>query len=175
MNSPCVSEEIRPVEECDFEEMYHIINDAAAAYKGIIPADRWHEPYMPGEELRAEIEDGVEFSGYYSNGQLIGVMGIQDKGEVELIRHAYVRTLRRNSGIGGKLLEQLRSSCEKPILIGTWADATWAIRFYEKYGFRRIHDTERKNQLLRRFWNIPERQVETSVVLEDARNPYKGH
>lgn len=174
MNSQCVTEEIRPVDECDFEEMYHIINDAASAYKGLIPADRWHEPYMPGEELRAEIEDGVEFSGLYEDGRLMGVMGIQDKGEVELIRHAYVRTLRRNGGIGGKLLERLRAECKKPLLIGTWADATWAIRFYEKHGFRRVHDTERKNRLLRRFWDIPERQVETSVVLEDPRNPYRG-
>ena len=174
MDSQCVSEEIRPVGECDFGEIYHIINDAASAYRGVIPADRWHEPYMPGEELRAQIDDGVEFSGYYENGRLVGVMGFQDKGEVKLIRHAYVRTLRRNAGIGGKLLEHLCSGCAKPILIGTWTDAVWAIRFYEKHGFRKIHDSERKNRLLRRFWSIPERQVETSVVLEDPRNPYRG-
>ena len=166
--------DIRPVEEADFEEMYQIINDAATAYRGIIPADRWHEPYMPREELRAGIADGIEFSGAYENGRLIGVMGIQDRGEVALIRHAYVRTARRNAGIGGKLLETLCASCAKPILIGTWTDAVWAVRFYQKHGFILIADSERKSRLLRRFWGVPERQIETSVVLEDSRRPYCG-
>ncbi len=164
--------EIRPVGEADFEEMYLIINDAATAYRGIIPADRWHEPYMPREELRAGIADGIEFSGAYENGRLTGLMGIQDRGEVALIRHAYVRTARRNAGIGGKLLEALCSSCFKPILIGTWADAVWAIRFYQKHGFTLVADSDRKNRLLRRFWGVPERQIETSVVLEESRRPF---
>lgn len=164
--------EIRPVGEADFEEMYLIINDAATAYRGIIPADRWHEPYMPCEELRAGIADGIEFSGAYENGRLTGVMGIQDRGEVALIRHAYVRTVRRNAGIGGKLLEALCVSCSKPILIGTWADAVWAIRFYQKHGFVLVADPDRKNCLLRRFWGVPERQIETSVVLEESRRKY---
>lgn len=164
---------IKPVPADDFESMYEIINDAAAAYKNVIPADRWHEPYMPREELRAEIADGVEFSGYYVDGELVGVMGIQDKGEVTLIRYAYVRTSSRRGGIGGKLLEHLCASGTKPILIGTWADAVWAVRFYEKHGFRPVADVTRKNKLLRRFWNIPDRQVETSVVLEEARRRYR--
>lgn len=164
--------EIKPVGEADFEEMYLIINDAATAYRGIIPADRWHEPYMPREELRAGIADGIEFSGAYENGRLTGVMGIQDRGEVALIRHAYVRTSRRNAGIGGKLLDALCASCPKPILIGTWTDAVWAIRFYQKHGFTLIADPDRKSRLLRRFWGVPDRQIETSVVLEESRRKY---
>ena len=158
---------IRKVSEQDFEEVYNIINDAASAYKGIIPGDRWHEPYMPREELREQIDDGVIFYGYYVDGRLVGVMGIQDKGEVNLIRHAYVRTVCRKLGIGGKLLTYLFSNFTKPILIGTWADASWAIRFYEKHGFKLVSDVEHKNTLLRKYWKIPARQVETSVVLTD--------
>ena len=166
--------EIKPVEAADFEEMYLIINDAATAYRGIIPADRWHDPYMPREELRAGIADGIEFSGAYENGRLNGVMGIQDRSEVALIRHAYIRTVRRNAGIGGKLLDVLCASCPKPILIGTLADAIWAVRFYQKHGFTLISDPDRKSRLLRRFWGVPERQIETSVVLEESRRPYCG-
>lgn len=160
---------IRPVAEDDFEAVYEIVNDAAQAYRGIIPADRWHEPYMPREELRNEINDGVMFFGYEVCGILAGVMGLQDKGEVDLIRHAYVRTACRSCGIGGKLLEFLRRRSGKPILVGTWADASWAVRFYEKNGFRLIEDREHTNALLRRYWNIPARQVETSVVLTDEK------
>src|SRR5512134_1907636 len=116
--------------------MFAIINDAARAYQGIIPADRWHEPYMPMDELRAQIADGIAFSGYESGGELVGVMGIQDKGEVTLIRHAYVSTRERRKGIGEKLLQHLETTSRKPILIGTWRDAAWAIRFYEKNGYR---------------------------------------
>ena len=164
---------IRQCTDNDFETMYEIINDAAQAYKGIIPADRWHEPYMPREELRHEIDAGVEFWGYEDNGELIGVMGIQDVAadeaeDVTLIRHAYVRTVRRGQGIGGKLIQHLlahlRARSRHPILIGTWAAATWAIRFYEKHGFR-VVSYEEKERLLRIYWDIPERQVETSVVL----------
>lgn len=158
---------IRPASESDFEAIYEIVNDAAQAYCGVIPADRWHEPYMPREELRNEITSGVKFFVYEVCGIPAGVMGIQDKGEVELIRHAYVRTACRSCGIGGKLLAFLRERSTKPFLIGTWADASWAVRFYEKNGFRLIVDQERKDALLRRYWNIPARQVETSVVLAD--------
>ena len=151
----------------DLPALYAIINDAAQAYKGVIPADRWHEPYMPMDGLRQEIRGGVQFWGYESDGEIIGMMGIQDKSDVALIRHAYVKTTRRNQGIGTKLLRYLEQMTTKPILIGTWADATWAIRFYEKNGYRRLSrkDTER---LLRRYWSVPDRQIATSVVLANA-------
>jgi N-acetylglutamate synthase-like GNAT family acetyltransferase len=152
--------------EKDFDDIYAIINDAATAYKGIIPADRWHEPYMPEEELKAQIEDGVQFSCYVDEGQVIGVMGIQDKKDVYLIRHAYVKTNQRNKGIGTLLLQALIEDSDKPILIGTWKAAQWAIRFYEKHGFSLVSEEE-KNHLLKKYWTIPDRQVETSVVLAD--------
>lgn len=152
--------------EKDFDVIYAIINDAAIAYKGIIPADRWHDPYMPEEELKAQIEDGVQFSCYVDEGQIIGVMGIQDKKDVYLIRHAYVKTSQRNKGIGTLLLQKLIRDSDKPILIGTWKAASWAIRFYEKHGFSLISEEE-KNCLLKKYWTIPDRQVETSVVLAD--------
>src|SRR5438477_9827994 len=128
----------------DFEEIFTIINDAAIAYKGVIPADRWHEPYMTKEELQAQIEEGVRFSCYVDNNEIIGVMGIQDKAEVELIRHAYVRTKQRTKGIGTLLLQELIRDSTKPILIGTWKAADLAISFYEKHGFRLV-DEEEKN------------------------------
>jgi len=155
----------------DFEEIFAAINDAAIAYKGVIPPDRWHEPYMTKEELQAQIGEGVRFSCYVDNNERIGVMGIQDKADVELIRHAYVRTKQRNKGIGTLLLEELIKDAKKPILIGTWKAADWAIRFYEKHGFRLVEEEE-KNRLLKKYWAIPDRQVETSVVLVDER--YKG-
>jgi N-acetylglutamate synthase-like GNAT family acetyltransferase len=148
----------------DFSEIYEIINDAASAYKGIIPEDRWHEPYMAKDELQGQIDDGVEFWCYQEEGMILGVMGIQDKGDVTLIRHAYVKTKARNKGIGGKLLRHLGELTTKPILIGTWADATWAIDFYKKHGFRLV-SFEEKERLLRKYWKIPLRQIETSVVL----------
>lgn len=148
----------------DFGDIYGIINDASIAYKGIIPEDRWHEPYMPEKELKDQIADGVEFWGYTEAGKLIGVMGIQYKGDVTLIRHAYVRTTERNKGIGRQLLEQLKSIASTPILIGTWTDARWAINFYQNNGFRLL-DRPEINVLLRRYWTIPVRQIETSVVL----------
>jgi N-acetylglutamate synthase-like GNAT family acetyltransferase len=159
---------IRKCTEADFEEIFAIINDAAQAYKGVIPADRWHEPYMPREELKREIEDGIFFWGFEDEGVLIGVMGIQDRGDAALIRHAYVRTNKRNHGIGTSLLRFFESGTEKPILIGTWANATWAISFYQKNGYRILPEAE-KNRLLRKYWTIPERQVETSVVLASAK------
>ena len=157
---------IRKCEESDFETIYSIINDAAMAYKGIIPEDRWKEPYMPVEDLRHEIDDGVLFWGYAEEGVLVGVMGIQHVKDVTLIRHSYVRTDRRGQGIGGKLLSHLRGMTVRPILIGTWADAVWAVRFYEKHGFRLVTQEE-KDRLLKKYWSIPERQIDTSVVLVD--------
>jgi N-acetylglutamate synthase-like GNAT family acetyltransferase len=155
---------IRKGTEVDFDEIFTIINEAAIAYKGVIPADRWHEPYMSKDELRAQIEAGVRFSCYVDDGEVIGVMGIQDKADVELIRHAYVRTKERNKGIGSLLLQELIKEANKPILIGTWKAAAWATRFYEKHGFRLVEEEE-KNHLLKKYWAIPDRQVETSVVL----------
>jgi N-acetylglutamate synthase-like GNAT family acetyltransferase len=162
---------IRKATDEDFEEIFNIINDAAIAYKGVIPPDRWHEPYMTKEELRAQIEDGVRFSCYIDNDEIIGVMGTQDKADVELIRHAYVRTKQRKKGVGSLLLQELIKDAKKPILIGTWKAADWAIRFYEKHGFCRVEEEE-KNHLLKKYWAIPDRQVETSVVLVDGK--YKG-
>jgi GNAT superfamily N-acetyltransferase len=155
---------IRPCNAQDFELIWTIINDGASAYKGVIPEDRWQEPYMPREELRHEIGDGVVFWGYEESGELTGVMGIQNLGEVTLIRHAYVLTSSQGRGIGAQLLSHLRGLAKAPMLIGTWADAIWAIRFYEKHGFQIISPGE-KDRLLKKYWTIPERQAETSVVL----------
>ena len=159
---------IRKYFDEDFEEIFNIINDAAIAYKGVIPPDRWHEPYMTKEELQAQIEDGVRFSCYVDNDEIIGVMGIQDKADVELIRHAYVRTKQRKKGVGSLLLHELMKDASKQILLGTWKAADWAIRFYEKHGFRLVEEEE-KNRLLKKYWAIPDRQVETSVVLVDEK------
>jgi GNAT superfamily N-acetyltransferase len=157
---------IRKCDDTDFEVIYEIVNDGAQAYKGVIPADRLKEPYMDREELRHEIDAGVEFWGYEEAGELLGVMGIQHVLDVTLIRHAYVQTARQKRGIGGKLLLHLRTMTSRPILIGTWADASWAIRFYEKHGFR-VVTVEEKNRLLKKYWSIPDRQIETSVVLSE--------
>jgi N-acetylglutamate synthase-like GNAT family acetyltransferase len=159
---------IHPCSENDFETVCAIINEAAEAYRGVIPEDCWKVPYMPREELRYEIASGVRFWGYEEDGELLGVMGIQDVQDVTLIRHAYVRTAWRNQGIGGKLLTELRKMTTRPTLMGTWAAATWAVRFYEKHGFRLV-TPEEKDRLLRKYWSIPERQIETSVVLGDHR------
>ena len=157
---------IRKCDDNDFETIYQIINEAAQVYKGIIPADRWKEPYMPRDELKHEIEAEVRFWVYEEDGEPLGVMGIQDVLEVTLIRHAYVRTAQQNKGIGGKLLSHLRTLTSRPILLGTWADATWAIRFYEKHGFHLVTPKE-KDRLLKKYWKIPDRQIETSVVLAE--------
>jgi GNAT superfamily N-acetyltransferase len=154
---------IRACTAADAPQICEIINDAAVAYKGIIPADRWHEPYMPLDHLQSEMVAGVRFVGYDDHG-LVGVMGIQDRGDVDLIRHAYVRTSQRRRGIGEELLKFLEETTSKPVLIGTWAAATWAIRFYEKQGYR-VLSREDTVRLLKKYWDIPERQVETSVVL----------
>ena len=159
---------IRKGTDEDFEEIFNIINDAAIAYKGVIPPDRWHEPYMSREEFKEQIEEGIRFSCYVDHHEIIGVMGIQDKTDVDLIRHAYVRTKQRKQGIGTLLLQELIKNSQKPILIGTWKAAHWAISFYEKHGFSLV-DEEEKNRLLRKYWAIPDRQVETSVVLVDEK------
>ncbi|MES0350245.1 MAG: GNAT family N-acetyltransferase [Desulfobacteria bacterium] len=159
---------IRQCDNSDFEVIYSIINEAAEAYRGIIPEDRWKVPYMDREELQHEIDDGVVFWGYEEDGILVGVMGVQDVMDVTLVRHAYVRTARQNKGIGGGLLSELREKTARPLLMGTWADAVWAVRFYEKHGFRLV-TPEEKTRLLKKYWSIPERQVETSVVLADQK------
>jgi GNAT superfamily N-acetyltransferase len=147
-----------------------IVNAAAEAYRGVIPPDRWHEPYMPAAELDAEIAAGVAFSGYEDGGELLGIMGIQPVRDVDLIRHAYTAPGRQGQGIGGALLSHLLAGRDgdRPLLVGTWAAAGWAIRFYERYGFEAV-PVARKTELLREYWTIPERQVETSVVLSLER------
>jgi N-acetylglutamate synthase-like GNAT family acetyltransferase len=159
---------IRRCEDNDAEVIWTIISDGAQAYKGVIPADQWTEPYMSREEMQGEIDDGVVFWGYKDDGELVGVMGIQKVRDVTLIRHAYVRSEWQKRGIGAQLLAHLRGLTEDPVLIGTWADAVWAIRFYEKHGFRMVRLAE-KDRLLKKYWKISERQRETSVVLADSK------
>lgn len=151
--------------------MVGVINSAATVYSGVIPADRYHEPYMPLSELRGEIEAGVRFWGLLegAGAVLAGVMGVQDVDDVTLIRHAYVLPERQRGGVGGRLLAHLVSLAARPLLVGTWADAWWAVAFYERHGFSLVTPAE-KDRLLRRYWSIPERQVETSVVLR-RRSP----
>jgi GNAT superfamily N-acetyltransferase len=157
---------IRSLLPLDFDAILKVINDAAQAYKGVIPDDRWKEPYMAARELGEEIEAGVRFYGWVEGGHLLGVAGIQALKDTTLIRHAYVLPGCQRRGIGTRLLEYLMGLAETPeILVGTWADATWAIRFYGKHGFKLVSSRE-KDRLLRTYWNIPERQIETSVVLK---------
>ena len=157
---------IRPCNHLDFDTIWTIINDGAQAYKGIIPDDRWTEPYMSREALQRQINEGVVFYGFKESGTLAAVMGIQNVQDVTLIRHAYVRTVNQKHGLGALLLSHLRGLTKAPVLIGTWADAIWAIRFYEKHGFQRVSASE-KDRLRRKYWVIPERQIATSVVLAD--------
>jgi GNAT superfamily N-acetyltransferase len=156
----------------DFDQIHDIINDGAQAYRGVIPPDRWTEPYMSRKHLQHEIDSGVAFYGYEdpvaSNGSLAAVMGIQHVLDVTLIRHAYVRTARQKQGIGALLLTQLRELTDRPVLVGTWADASWAIRFYQRHGFRMV-GLEEKTTLLKRYWTVPDRQIQTSIVLADDR------
>jgi GNAT superfamily N-acetyltransferase len=159
---------IRRCGEGDFDAIFEIINDAAQAYRGVIPEDRWHEPYMSREHLREEIGAGVVFWGWEEKGLLAAVMGFQNVLDVSLIRHAYVRSKKQGQGLGRRLMAFLREQADRPMLVGTWASARWAVRFYEKQGFRLVTEDE-KNCLLKKYWNIPERQVETSVVLADER------
>ena len=159
---------IRLCNEGDLEAIWSIVNEGARAYKGVIPADRWAEPYMPMVKLRQEIEDGVVFWGYEQRGALVGVMGIQKVQDVTLIRHAYVRTASQKQGIGGCLLSHLWELANGPVLIGTWSDAVWAIRFYERHGFELV-DAKEKERLLKKYWTVPDRQIQTSVVLADSK------
>ena len=155
---------IRPCRPDEHDRMLAIDNAAAEAYRGVIPADCWHEPYMPAAQLAREIAAGVVFWGYESDGALIGIMGIQRVRDVDLIRHAYVLPGSQGRGVGGLLLEHLRRSAARPILVGTWAAADWAIRFYQRHGFALVPPA-RKDALLQEYWTITPRQVETSVVL----------
>ncbi|MBW2411300.1 MAG: GNAT family N-acetyltransferase [Deltaproteobacteria bacterium] len=159
---------IRQCHPKDFETLYSIINTAAQKYKGVIPEDCWKTPYMSKDELKHEIDAGVAFWGFEAEGRLVGVMGIQHILDVTLIRHAYVRPARQGQGIGKKLLDALCRQADRPMLIGTWADAAWAIRFYEKHGFKQVPPRE-KDRLLEKYWSISARQVETSVVLADEK------
>ena len=161
-------ERIRESVDLDVPAIAAIINEAAQAYRGVIPADRWHDPYMPTAELQKEIAAGVVFWVAEDEGRLLGVMGIQDKGDVALVRHAYVAPTTQRTGLGTRLLRHVEGLTDKPILIGTWAAAAWAIDFYRRNGFTVLPDSH-KERLLRTYWSIPERQVETSVVLADRR------
>ena len=160
---------IRRLEPTDFDSILHVVNDAAEAYRNVIPDDRWKEPYMSTEELREELGSGVQFYGWVENDGLVAVMGIQPVNDVTLVRHAYVLTSRQRMGIGTTLLKHILSLAQtSEVLVGTWESAQWAIRFYEKHGFKLV-TKEEKDRLLRKYWNIPERQVETSVVLKLKR------
>ena len=155
---------VEPIE--DSEAIGAVINDAAIAYRGIIPADLWHEPYMPREALRAEMQAGVKFFCIRRDSRVVGVMGLQPAADVALIRHAYTLTSEQHDGVGTRLLDHLRRRTDRPLLVGTWQAATWAVRFYERRGFRLVPEEE-KARLLRRYWTISERQVEASVVLRE--------
>lgn len=159
---------IRSCDPPDVDAIFEIINDGARAYRGVIPADCLKEPYMPMEELEHEIAAGISFWGYEHAGRLAGVMGIQHVQDVTLIRHAYVRSANQKQGIGSRLLSHLRVLTDRPLLIGTWADAVWAIRFYEQHGFKLV-DRDEKDRLLQKYWTISPRQRETSVVLADRK------
>jgi N-acetylglutamate synthase-like GNAT family acetyltransferase len=167
-NKPGQLTQTRRCHPADFSAIYETINSAAQAYRSVIPADRWHDPYMSTDTLESEIKDGVEFWGIEQNNRLVAVMGIQDKEEVTLIRHAYVRPNTQKQGMGTRLLRHFESLTKNPVLVGTWAAARWAISFYQKNGYQLV-SVEDKNQLLKKYWNIPERQIETSVVLADHR------
>jgi GNAT superfamily N-acetyltransferase len=155
---------VRPCREDERTAILAIVNAAAEAYRGVIPADRWHEPYMSPRELEGEIAAGVTFWGYEADRELVGIMGIQAVRDVDLIRHAYVAPGSQRRGVGGALLEHLARSAARRMLVGTWAAAEWAIRFYRRHGFEQV-SPECKAVLLQTYWTIPDRQIETSVVL----------
>ena len=161
---------IRPCRDDEQATILSIVNLAAEAYRGAIPSDCWHEPYMSAEELETEITAGVTFWGYEADGDLIGVMGIQHVRDVDLIRHAYVLPGNQGRGIGSSLLAHLQALATRPVLVGTWTDAEWAIRFYQRHGFELV-SPEQKNALLKEYWTISERQIETSVVLANPPLP----
>src|SRR5437867_9907715 len=159
---------IRKSLEADSAAMLMIVNAAAQAYRGVIPADRWREPYMPSDDVEKEIADGVVCWVAEEDGRLLAVMGIQDKGEVALVRHAYVAPSVQRRGVGTSLLRHVQGLAGKPVLIGTWTDASWAIEFYRRNGFTVVPNSD-KDRLLRTYWSIPRRQIEASVVLADGR------
>lgn len=159
---------LRPCRDGEFTAMLDIINSAAEAYRGVIPADRWHDPYMPADALSADIARGVEFWGCEDSGTMLGVMGIQRVRDVDLIRHAYVRPGLQRGGVGGALLRHLCERSDRRLLVGTWSDAAWAVEFYRRNGFV-VVPAQRARELLLTYWSIPERQIDTSVVLEYSR------
>lgn len=159
---------VRKSLESDFAAILAIVNAAAQAYREVIPPDRWHDPYMSAEELAREIAAGVVFWVAEQDGRVSGVMGMQDKGDVALVRHAYVAPTTQRTGVGTKLLRHVQGLTDKPILIGTWASASWAIDFYRRNRFTVVSERD-KDRLLRTYWSIPARQIETSVVLADGR------
>ena len=159
---------IRESVKADVTAIAAIVNDAAQAYRGVIPVDRWREPYMPMDELEKEIAGGVVFWVAEQDGRLAGVIGLQDKGDVALVRHAYVAPNMQRTGVGTRLLRHVEGLADKPILIGTWASASWAIEFYRRNGYTVVPKSD-KDRLLRTYWSIPARQIETSVVLADGR------
>jgi N-acetylglutamate synthase-like GNAT family acetyltransferase len=159
---------IRQSEAADLPAICELVNAAAQVYRGVIPSDCWHDPYMPRDELERELGQGITFWVAEEAERLTGVMGIQDKGAVALVRHAYVAPALQRRGVGTRLLRQVAGLTPKPILIGTWAAASWAIDFYQRNGFTLVPD-DQKERLLRAYWSIPERQIETSVVLADRR------
>ena len=157
---------ISEYKKTDISKILYIINDASLRYKGAIPDDCWHEPYMSEQELIDEFSDGVRIYGYNHSNELIGVIGIQEVKDVMLIRHAYTLSSYQGKGAGSALLEYLlKKNLNSRLLVGTWKDATWAIRFYEKFGFI-LHTKEKKTLLLKKYWKIPSKQIENSVVLE---------
>jgi len=158
------SDDVEPIEDPD--AIGAVVNDAALAYRGVIPADRWHEPYMPREELVSEMRSGVKFFCLRRDGRVAGVMGLQPVADVALIRHAYTLSSHQDSGVGTLLLDYLRRQTDRPLLVGTWKAATWAVRFYERRGFRLVSEQE-KAALLRKYWTVSERQIEESVVLKE--------
>jgi GNAT superfamily N-acetyltransferase len=160
--------QIRPCRGDEFATILAIVNAAAEAYRGVIPPDQWHEPYMSAAELRRELEQGVAFSGFESDGELVGVMGIQPVHDVDLIRHAYVRPDHQRGGVGGALIEHLKRNSTRPMLVGTWAAASWAVEFYRRHGFELVAG-ETRTRLLQTYWSISSRQAETSVVLASRR------
>ncbi len=164
---------IRLFSESDVETVLALINEAAEAYRGVIPPDRWKEPYMDRAELTADIADGVVFWLWDEGNEVAGVMGIQDRGEVTLIRHAYVRPTRQGEGVGTRLLRHLEAQTGHPLLVGTWSSARWAVAFYRKNGYRLLGARE-SVRLLRRYWNVPERQMETSIVLAKDLAPARA-
>jgi N-acetylglutamate synthase-like GNAT family acetyltransferase len=161
---PHLPENVRPCRDDERAAVLAIVNAAAEAFRGVIPADRWHEPYMTRRALDSEIEAGVAFWGYEAGGELVGIMGLQEVGDVNLIRHAYVSPGSQRRGVGSALLARLAHSTTRCMLVGTWAAADWAVDFYRRHGFELV-SPERKAALLKTYWTIPERQVEASVVL----------